>query len=196
MDERLERAFSAIDAANAADPNTIAVRGEARAKEQAHAEMACEWIARLVAEPSDALWVAARAHHVRRWAIPRAEYPAGRKGYLIWRKALQKLHADIVGEILAAHRWSGDEIALVQDLVRKRRLGRDAEAQALEDALCLVFLETQLEGVADQLEDDHTIDVLRKTLKKMSAAAIALAAELPMDPRGRALLARAAEATD
>lgn len=196
MDQRLERAFSAIDAANAADSNTLTVRGETRPKEQAHAELACEWIARLVPEPSDALLVAGRAHHVRRWAIPRADYPAGRNGYLRWRKALQKLHAETVGEILAAEDWPLCEIAQVQDLVRKRRLGRDAEAQALEDALCLVFLETQLGGVADQLEADHTVEVLRKTLKKMSPAAIALAQGLPLDPRGRALLARAAVRSD
>ena len=196
MDERLQRAYSAIDAANAADPHTIAVRGETRPKEQAHAEMACEWVARLAPDPSDVLLVAARAHHVRRWAIPRSEYPAGRKGYLVWRKALQKIHAETVGRILGELGWSAAEIARVQDLVRKRQLGRDPEVQALEDSLCLVFLETQLEGVADQLEDDHTVDVLRKTMKKMSPEAIALATELPLDPRGRALLARAAKATD
>jgi hypothetical protein len=196
MDARLASAFTAIDAANAGDPNTLEVRGARRPKEQAHAEMACAWVERLVPEPSDALLVAARAHHVRRWTIPRAEYPTGRKGYLTWRKALQKLHAECVAAILTDLDWDGTEIAQVEDLVRKRRLGRDAEAQALEDALCLIFLETQLASVADQLDDDHTVDVLRKSLKKMSAGAIALATELPLTPDGRALLERAVVATD
>ena len=196
MDPRLANAFSAIDAANADDPNTLEVRGEERPKEQAHAELACAWVAQLVSQPSDVLLVAARAHHVRRWEIPRAEYPTGRIGYLKWRKALQALHAEIVGEILLEQEWEASEIGQVRDLVRKRRLGRDAEGQALEDALCLIFLETQLLSVADQLDDDHTVDVLRKTLKKMSPGAIALAAELPLTPDGRALLERAAEATD
>ena len=81
-------------------------------------------------------------------------------------------------------------------LVRKKKLGRDPDAQALEDALCLVFLETQLEGVADQLDEDHTVDVLRKSMKKMSPGAIALAGELPLHARGRALLERAATTED
>ena len=62
MDPRLANAFSAIDAANADDPNTLEVRGEERPKEQAHAELACAWVAQLVSQPSDVLLVAARAH--------------------------------------------------------------------------------------------------------------------------------------
>ncbi len=193
MGDRVARAHAAIDAVNAEDPHTLFVRGERRPKEQAHAEMATAWIPRLVAEPSDALLVAARAHHIKRWTIPRADHPAGRKGYLVWRKALQKVHADTVGEILAQQAWPEDEIVRVRDLVMKRGLGRDAEAQAFEDALCLVFLETQLEGVAEQLDEDHTVDVLRKSMKKMSAEAIDLAVGLPLDPHGRALLERAAD---
>jgi len=54
-EERLQRALAAIDAANADDPNTIVVRGERQPKEQAHAELAVEWVRRLVDEPSDAL---------------------------------------------------------------------------------------------------------------------------------------------
>ena len=43
----------------------------------------------------------ARAHHLRRWAIPRTDHPAGRAGYHRWRKALQALHADEAAAILA-----------------------------------------------------------------------------------------------
>ena len=41
--------------------------------------------------------------------------------------------------------------------MRKEGLAHDAEVQALEDALCLVFLETQLADVAARLEPD-TLD--------------------------------------
>ena len=43
-------------------------------------------------------------------------------------------------------------IARVQDLVRKRGLGKDPEVQTLEDALCLVFIETQLRDLAARLD--------------------------------------------
>ena len=40
--------------------------------------------------------------------------------------------------------------------------------QTHEDALCLVFLETQLAETADDLGDDKMVDVIRKTAAKMS----------------------------
>jgi hypothetical protein len=64
--------------------------------------------------------------------------------------------------------------------------------QVLEDALCLVFLETQLRDIAGRLPGDKLLDVTRKTLAKMSGAAIARARALPLDAESRALLERAA----
>ena len=93
-------ALAAIDAANADDPNTIEVRGEVRPKEQAHAELMTEWLERLDPEATDAQHLAARAHHLRRWSRPRSDYPEGRAGYLRWRTALKKQHAEEVASIL------------------------------------------------------------------------------------------------
>jgi len=82
----------------------------------------------------------------------------------------------------------------VGDLLHKRGLARgDAEAQALEDAMCLVFLETQFHDLAQRLPEAKLIDVTRKTLRKMSAEAIAEAVALPLDPADRRLLERAAQ---
>jgi len=189
--ERLRRALAAIDAANAGDPHRLRVRGESRPKELAHAELVSEWVARLAPDPGEALLLAARAHHLRRWAIPRSEYPAGRRGYLRWRRALQVLHAREATAILTAEGYDESTIRRVQDLVQKKHLGRDAEVQILEDALCLVFLETQLHDLGAQLDDEKLLGVLRKTLRKMSPDAIQRAGELPLDAAGRALLQRA-----
>jgi hypothetical protein len=188
---RFRRAVAAIDAANADDPTRIEVRGALRAKELAHAELVSEWIAKLAPGASEALRLAARAHHVRRWEIARASFPADRAGYHRWRVALQAHHAQIAGELLAEAGYTPEEIARVQELVRKRGLWRDPEVQALEDALCLVFPETQLRELADRMEPVKLVDVMRKTLRKMSPAAIALAGGLPLAPRERELLARA-----
>jgi hypothetical protein len=193
--ERLERALAAIDAANAADPNRLRVRGELRPKELAHAELASRWVKTLCDSPSEALLLAARAHHVRRWEIPREREPAGRAGYHRWRRALQEHHARIAAEILAECGYDGELIARVGALLRKQGLGRDPEVQALEDALCLVFLETQYRELAERLPQEKLLDVTRKTLRKMSAAAIAHTRSLPLDPGDRELLERAARSS-
>jgi hypothetical protein len=190
----LDDALAAIDAANAGDPNTIDVRGERRPKEQAHAEMAVEWIRRLVPSPSDALLLAARAHHVRRWDIPRSSYADGRAGYLKWKRELQKHHADVVGTILERVGYDSETIERVQSLVKKERLTSDPEVQALEDALCLVFVETQFTDLTAQLGEDHMVEVVAKTLRKMTAAGREAALGIPLDDESLRIVTKALEA--
>jgi hypothetical protein len=191
---RLDDAFAAIDAANADDPNTIVVRGERRPKEQAHAELAVEWIRRLDPDPSDALLLAARAHHVRRWDIPRSSEPDGRAGYLKWKRRLQQHHADLVAQILGGAGVEPATIERVQSLVKKERLKSDPEVQTLEDALCLVFIETQFNDLTAQLGEEHMVDVVAKTLRKMTAAGRNAALELPLDDESTRIVSKALEA--
>jgi hypothetical protein len=189
--DRFARAIEAIDAANAADPHRILIRGVERPKELAHAELVTEWVERLQPDAAEPLLLAARAHHLRRWTIPRSRYPEGRSGYLRWRKALHEQHAREVAEILTEAGYDDATTARVQDLVGKRGLGRDEEMQVLEDALCLVFAETQLLDLAQRVDDEKMVDVIRKTLVKMSSRAIDLAAGLDLPAEARALLTRA-----
>jgi hypothetical protein len=195
-DERLTLALAAIDRANAEDPERIDVDGVARPKELVHAERVTHWVRQLVSDPTDEQLIAARAHHLRRWELPRSSHPEGRAGYLRWRTEQKKRHAAAVGAILTEVGYDDAVVARVGDLVAKRGLGRDPQAQVHEDALCLVFLELQYDAVADQLGDDHTVDVLRKTMTKMSPEAIALAVDLPLSGHGRSLLERAAGQDD
>ncbi len=194
--DRFRDAIRRIDAANADDPNTLIVDGASRPKELTHAEMLSAWVRRLRPEASEPLLLAARAHHIRRWTIPREDYPAGRSGYLRWRTALQAMHAEEAGRILGEAGYGVDEIARVRHLVRKFNLQRDPEVQALEDGLCLVFLETQLADLRAQHPVDKIADIIQKTWRKMSPAArdLALDLELAGDDRAAIEHALAAEA--
>jgi hypothetical protein len=191
VSDRFERAIAAIDAANAADPNTITVGGVERPKELAHAEMVTAWVRRLRPDASEALLLAARAHHLRRWVVPRATYPPGRAGYLRWRRDLHRRHAAEVAEILRGVGYDDATIGRVQAIVTKRNLGADPEVQALEDAMCLVFLETQFADLAARTERAKIVDIVRKTAGKMSPEAVALAGELPLGPEERSILTEA-----
>ena len=193
---RLRRAIQRIDEINSADPNLIDIGGEARPKELTHAAMVSAWIARLRPGADDALRLAAQGHHVRRWAIPRSDFPQGRRGYLRWRQALHELHATTVGEVMTEAGYDAADVRRTQDLVRKKNLRRDPDAQALEDALCLVFLETQLGTFRTRQPDDRTAEVLQKTWQKMSGKARALAVDLKLSPNDRRFLLDALKLED
>ena len=184
---------AAIDAANAADPRSH--DGEPLALAQGR--RAEEWVVRLDPEASDALRLAARAHHLRRWALSRADYPEGRAGYLRWRRAQRERHARDLAVILDEAQVDGLVAARAAQIVTKRGLGSDPEVQTFEDAVSLTFLETELRSVLDRLDDDtKAADIVAKTLAKMSAAgreqAAAVAAGL--DEYSRRILAEAEEA--
>jgi hypothetical protein len=188
---RFAAAMAAIDDANAGDPNTIVVDGVVRPKELAHAELMVEEVLRLDPSATEEQLLAARAHHLRRWTVPRTSYPEGRKGYLRWRAGLKEQHAAEVGEILGRAGYDAPAVARVQQIVRKEGLATDPAVQTHEDALCLVFLRTQLVGVAAQLGEEKGLDVLVKTLKKMSERGLDAAAALELDEPARTLVQRA-----
>ena len=191
-DGRFEAAVAAIDARNAGDPNRIVIDGVERPKEQAHAELVSAWVRRLDPDADDAQLLAARAHHLRRWALPRTDFPEGRAGYLRWRTEAKKRHAEDVATVLAGVGYDAPTIERVQAIITKRGLGTDPDVQVHEDALCLVFLETQLDALLDQLGEERSIAVLAKTAKKMSPAALALAAsDIELSDAGRRLLVAA-----
>ena len=189
--ERYRAAIAAIDAANAEDPNRIIWRGEQHVKELLHAQMMTDWVLELDPDADELQLIAARAHHLRRWMRPRSDYPEGRSGYLRWRAAAKRFHAEQVAGLLAALDFSEDEIARVGAIVRKQGLSTDPAVQTHEDALCLVFLATQLDDVAGRLGSDETVAVLTKTLPKLSPLGLEAAVNLPLDDWGRELLGRA-----
>lgn len=189
--EKFDRALAAIDAANAADPNVVTVGDRKVAKEVLYAEQMTRWLERLAPEASEALRLAVRAQHIRRWEIPRERYPMDRIGYLKWRTDLKHLHAQLAGEILEKAGYNAATIARVQALLKKERLKLDPEAQTLEDAACLVFLENYFADFAKGHEADKVISILRKTWKKMSPQGRELALGLEMPEAARALVERA-----
>ena len=192
--DRLDEAIAAIDAANAEDPIRLRYRGQEHPKELLHAELMTRWVRTLDPEADEAQLLAARAHHFRRWTSPRRDHPEGRAGYLRWRAAAKRCHADEVGALLAAHGYDDATIERVGSIIRKEGLRSDPAVQTHEDALCLVFLDTQLEDLADRLGDDEVVEVLVKTVPKLSARGLEAVAQLDLSARSAALVERAVAA--
>ena len=180
-----QQAIAAIDAANADDPFTLTVDGEVLPKELTHAEMMTRWVLELEPEASEELRLAARAHHIRRWMIPRSTFPAGRTAYLRWRRALHSVHAELTAAILEHCGYPRRTAERVAALVQKADLlqAGDSDAQTLEDALSLVFFDTQLEPLLDDLDDRQLRRALGRTWRKMSPNGQAAALRLTLSER-------------
>ena len=192
LSPRYDAAVAAIDAANAEDPNSVEVRGRSLPLALAHGQLATEWIAQLVTDPDECLMLAARAHHLRRWELRRDSYPTGRPGYLRWRRDQKARHAADIVQILEPCGYEPAEIVRVQQLLRRESVDG---TQAVEDAACLVFIETQLGSVAERLNHDLMLDVIRKTARKMSPAGLALVSSIPLGESERTLLGEALSGT-
>lgn len=190
--ERLASAFAALDAANAEDPNLMEWEGESVQRAYLQGVRATFWIERLDPDASDAVHYAARAHHLRRWSIDRATYPEGRGGYHRWKRDLKAVHADAIREVLGGLEIASAHIEKAALLAQRVGLGTDPETQLVEDAACLVFLETQYDDLIAKIGEEKVADAVRKTLPKMSAAAIALAPEAVRSEAGLDLLVRVA----
>lgn len=200
--ERFAAAVAAIDAANADDPNVLLVDGVAQPKELAHAEAMTDWVRRLDPDADEVQLLAARAHHLRRWTRPRSAEPEGRAGYLRWRTEAKRQQAAETAALLGRVGYDAATVEAVRALVAKEGLGRgdlpdvDGRAPAVqthEDALCLVFLTTQFDPLADQLGDDKMVDVLVRTLRKMGRRGRDAALALPLDRRAATLVAAAVD---
>ena len=188
---QFELALAAIDAANAADPHRVPVDGQEAPKELVYAEQMTRWLGALAPDASEALRLAVRAQHIRRWEIPRDRYPMDRVGYLKWRTDLKHLHARIAGDILKEAGYEAATIARVQALIKKERLKQDAETQALEDVACLVFIENYFADFAKEHDADKVVSILRKTWLKMSPQGRDAALKIAMPAEARALVERA-----
>jgi hypothetical protein len=189
---RLTAAFRLFDAANAEDPNLDPDEtGRLVPKEVLYAQRMTACLGRVAPDAPEAVQLAARAQHIRRWSIPRADFPMTRPGYHQWRNTLKKYHAELAGQLLAQVGYEPDTITRVQELLQKLRLKDDPEMQLLEDVICLVFLEYYFLPFAAQHPEEKVMEIVRKTWPKMTERGHALALQLPFTPEAMALVTKA-----
>ncbi len=182
MKSSLDHVLSAIDSFNAKDP---------RGYELPYSQALTAWVLRLWPDAPETLRIAARGQHIGRWMSPRESFPMDRAGYLRWREELKRFHASKVLELMGQAGYSEETQQKVRSIILKKNLQTDPEAQTMEDALCLVFLETQFTDLITKTPRDKMIDIVRKTWKKMTPRAHAAARGLPLSASEKALVQEA-----
>ena len=166
--EKFERAIALFDTYNHMDPNRVISDGKTYPAEYFYALQLYTWVNKLEEAPSEALLLASRCQHIGRWELPRESYPEGKAGYLNWRSNLATYHAQKAEEILLGAGYDDETIERVKLIVLKKQIKADEEVQAIENALCLVFLEFQLEDFIAEHDDAKVIRILQKSWAKMS----------------------------
>ena len=175
------RAREVIDAAHAADPGTTT---DGRPAELVYADCVEAWVGKLVPDASPLLRLAARCQHLERWLVPRSSYPDGRTGYLAWRRSLYGKQSERARQLLFEAGVDSTEADTVAGWVSKSGLKTNAGTQALEDAACLVFLESEIVAFAARHADyspEKFVGIIRKTWRKMSPRAREAALALRLD---------------
>ena len=189
--KRFEDALRLIDEANSQDPNTESFEGEDYPKELLYSMRMTKWLEAIGPHASEALRLAVRSQHIRRWEIPRSEYPLDRKGYHQWRTRLYDYHGEKAAEILDEVGYDEETIARVRMLLKKQGLRSNPETQMLEDVACLVFLESYFWDFSRLHDEEKIIGILRKTWAKMSPRGQEAARELSLNAGAEALLSKA-----
>src|SRR4030095_12403531 len=169
-DPRFKAALLAFDQANSQDPKKETWEDRELPYELLYSQWMTECVKKLHTNPSEALLVAARGQHLRRWEIPRADFDPGRIGYLKWRKFLYQFHAEKAGETLKQVGYPEETIRKVQDINLKKSI-KDPDTQTIEDALCLIFLQYQFRDFLKKTPRQKMPDIIKKSWVKMSPKA-------------------------
>ena len=191
MSDQLSVAFEKIDAINLQDPNRDIVDNVSYAKEYLYSQRMRNTLAVFQADASEALQVACYAQHIGRWQSARKDYPQGREGYKQWRKDLGAFHAKLTSDCLQEAGYLNEFATTVADLLQKKKLKTNPDTQALEDVICLVFLEFYLDDFANKHSREKMINILQKTWHKMSDKGHQAALELKLSSASQELIANA-----
>jgi hypothetical protein len=203
---RLPQLLSMIDDVNNQDPthvpahepihaptHTPATDSLTIAKEVLYSQRMQYRLKQFAPAANEELQIAAYSQHIKRWASLRSDYPEGRAGYKRWRTELGKFHADTTAELMGQLNYPEENIERVKYLLQKKGLKRDEDTQALEDVICLVFLEYYLDAFAAKHEEDKVVSIIQKTWKKMSDDGHKAALSLSLESHLLALVTKALE---
>ena len=192
--DRFEKAITTFDAYNLNDPHQELFEGQLVSKELLYGQRMSQRLNDFYPAAPEYLKLAAHCQHIGRWEIPRESYAMDKKGYLQWRNVLKTHHAKLAEQILISCRYDQETIDKVKSLLLKKELFSNPDTQALEDVICLVFIEYYLQEFAEKHVPQKVVDILQKTLKKMSLRAREEAAKIPVSDKIKILIHQALEA--
>jgi hypothetical protein len=176
----LDDALFEFDEINARDPRWQMYQNHNHPREWIFSVRVSAWMERLDPRASEAARLAARAHTLARWEVPREDFAADTAGYHQWRHATAHHSAKAAADVLRRVGYWDDVIDTVRALILRENFPDDPDARLLEDADCLAFLEIKLVDYLEKWDDPKLARILQGTWTKMTPAAKKLALALPL----------------
>lgn len=187
--EIFKEAILQLERALSEDPRRVNFQGQDGPRDLLFSQKVVRWIFQVNGDPNETLLLAAWGHTIRRWKLPRGQYPKTTSGYHQWRRAQSALSADETVAILTASGCDSETIRRVRALILKTNFPQDPDSRTLEDADCLAFLEIKLEGYLKEWEEEGKIlRILKGTLEKMTPKARSLAMKISYSPEAARLI--------
>jgi hypothetical protein len=178
-------AINNINKIHSLDPNQADHEGSKIPAELLYANQCTEWLFKLKPEASELEELAAKCQHFKRWEIPRSSYPTGKKGYYQWRIFLYDYQANEAAKVLSEAGYSNEDIETVKQMVAKKEVRKNHQAQLIEDVACLVFLEHYMQPFAatkKEYSEEKWLKIIRMTWGKMTPKAHEFALKIKFSP--------------
>lgn len=167
-DELYKKACEAINEAHSKDTNKEIVDGTEIAVELIYSQRMLKVLTEFSVDADYKMKLAAQCQHFERWSVLRNIYPMDKKGYYQWRKAIMEYQLKRTAEVLTLSGISQKDIHNISDILLNRGKKEHAEGQVMEDVACIVFVEWYLPVFAVKHEPEKVIDIVKKTVKKIS----------------------------
>ena len=178
-------AISAINKVHSLDPNLVSFDGGEIPAELLYANQCTEWLFKLKPNANELEELAAMCQHFKRWEIPRSSYPTGKKGYYQWRIFLYDYQANEAAKVLLESGYSEEAIESVKQMIAKKDVKNNEQAQLIEDVACLVFLEHYMQPFAatkKEYSEEKWLKIIKMTWSKMSPNAHEFALKIRYAP--------------
>lgn len=188
------QAIQKINEIHSLDPTLTESDGKQIPAALLYSNQCAAWLFKLKPDATELEELAARCQHFKRWEIARNSYPLGKKGYYQWRIFLYEYQANEAGKILSGVGYSANDIEIVKQMISKKDIKNNSEAQLIEDIACLVFLNHYIQPFAvtkQEYSEEKWIKIITKTWNKMSDKAHDFALKLEYSPEISQLINKA-----
>ena len=166
------KATTAIKEVHGADSVQHMENGMAFPSEILYGQRMLALLEEVYPESSFAFKLAVQCQHLKRWGIPRTDYPFDRRGYHEWRRVVMEYQLAETRTVLSAVPVEEEDLLWILDALKNQGNKANGNAQIITDTACLVFMKWYMVPFAAKHESEKVVDILKKTMRKMSEKGI------------------------